>query len=114
MLDNPLLFVLFYFKFIFLCNYTINSSSRKFVNMLQMARGLYDVLFFSILVTYFIKIGTSVTFRKRYLFSNYFSIVHTQKSIISQLEQSTRNPILGFSFLLTLKLYLTTYNLFTF
>lgn len=84
-LNNPLSFILFYFILVFLCNYTINNSLQKSVNMGQMVRGSYSALFLSILVTYLIKMGPSVTFKKRYLFSDNFSIVHMKKkSIIPQ------------------------------
>lgn len=49
-LDNPLSFILFYFILVFLCNYTINNSLQKSVNMGQMVRGSYSALFLSILV----------------------------------------------------------------
>lgn len=102
-LNNPLSFILFYFILVFLCNYTINNSLQKSVNMGQMVRGSYSALFLSILVTYLIKMGPSVTFKKRYLFSDNFSIVHMKKKV-SFLRTKHHKPNTGVLFLTSLEI----------
>lgn len=103
-LDNPLSFILFYFILVFLCNYTINNSLQKSVNMGQMVRGSYSALFLSILVLTSSKWVPVLPLRRGIYFLITFLLFTWKKKKVSFLRTKHQKPNTWVLFLTSLEI----------